>query len=99
MFTWPEYPVTAYGTQLYRSSQKEPISPWPWSRIDDTEISIPIQQVLHFSRELQECEELTFSVWAINSLGQGEVGNVTGGLPKLNGTHLLYIIFNLNDSS
>ena len=90
MFTWPEYPITAYVAQLYRSSREEPV--YQWRVINDTETIIQMQLVQPFISQLEECEELTFSVRAVNSLGQGEEGNITGGLPKENGivTFLTY---------
>ncbi len=85
VFSWPEYPVIGYKVTLIRSNGQQLYNQTTHS----TNISISLQQANILGANLGECEELVFSVSAINALGEGEHGNITGGLPKANG--LLFI--------
>ncbi len=82
VFSWPEHPITGYRVTLVRSNGLERLLD---ETISDTSIRIPVQQASLHGTFVQECEELVFSVSAINELGEGEQGSITGGLPKANG--------------
>ncbi len=81
VFSWSEYPVTGYRVTLLRSNGQQLLDQTGSS----TSINITLQQASLFGALLEECEELVFSVSAINELGEGEQGSITGGLPKANG--------------
>ena len=88
VFSWPEYPVTGYRVTLLRSNGQQLLD----KRLNSTSISISLQQASLFGAFLEECEELVFSVNAINELGEGEQGSITGGLPKANGLLMSHYI-------
>ena len=93
VFSWPEHPITGYRVTLLRSNGLERLLN---ETISDTSIRIQVQQAsLLLGTFLEECEELIFFVSAVNELGEGEQGSITGGLPKTNGlliTCYVYIL-------
>ena len=81
VFSWPEYPVTGYRVTLLRSNGQKLLD----QTVISTSINITLQQASLFGAFLEECEELVFSVSAINELGEGKQGSITGGFSKTNG--------------
>ncbi len=88
VFSWPEYPVIGYRVTLLRSNGQQLLG----QTVISTSINITLQQASLFGAFLDECEELVFSVSAINELGEGEQGSITGGLPKANGLLMSHYI-------
>ena len=84
VFTWPGYPVTGNEIKLLRFSGEQLLHQTINNNIN--ELNVALQMVQGFIDQVGECEELILFVRLINSVGTGEPGRITGGLPKQDGT-------------
>ena len=77
-FTWPDHPITHYNITIINTT-------------DESTVSLHSNQTSFLLTGAGQCDLLQVNVTATSDIGEGTVGQVTGGLPM--GGSSLYVIY------